>query len=56
MYISLDKASNSKDSKFEKSKPKTQKPKALNSNNSLCLDLRVNVKTFDKAWKKKKKY
>lgn len=35
---------------------KTQKPKALNSNNFSCFDPRVNIEIFNKAWKEKKKY
>ncbi len=56
IYASLDKASNSKDSTVKKSKPQAQELKALNSNNSLHLNLGENAKTSNKTWKEKKKH
>lgn len=55
VHTSLDKASNSKDFRIEKSKPKAQEPKALNSNSSSLLNQRRNTETSNKAWKKKEK-
>lgn len=56
VHASLDKVSNSKDFKIEKSEPKAQEPEALNSNNSLRLKPGRNAKTSNKAQKEKKKY
>lgn len=56
VHASLDKASNSKDSKIKESKSKAQEPKASNINNFLRFDLGGNTKTSDKAWKEKKKH
>ncbi len=56
MYTSLDKTSNSKNSKIEESKPKAQESKTANSNNSLCSNQGKNAKTSDKTLKKIKKY
>lgn len=56
MYTTLDEVSNSKDFMIEGSKSKAQEPKVLNLNNFLYPNLEENIKTFDKAQKKKKKY
>ena len=53
---SSNKASNSKNLKTERSKPKTPELKASNSNNSSCPDPKRNAEIFDKAWKEKKKH
>ena len=49
-------ASNSKDSKIKEFKFNAQEFKTSNLNNFLYLDQKENIKTCNKAKKKKKKY
>ena len=49
MHTNINKVSNSKNSKIERSKPKAQEPKALNLNNSLRFDPKKNTETSDKT-------